>query len=475
MNAHRISFSITILATLVAASIGAQASPPAESDVPVEDAPRVLGAALTSSGAYDKLTYLCDRIGHRLSGSEGLERAVAWTAERMEQEGVPKVWTDPVEVPHWVRGDIEEAAIVVPRAQAMAVTSLGGSVPTPDDGIEADVVIAHDFDELDALGESVRGKIVLFHKPIVNGGGPESGYGAGSSLRVKGPSRAAALGAVGMLIRSLGTAEFRLPHTGALRYDDDAPKIPGAAIAAEDADQITRLIGAGENVRVRLRMNHRILPDTTSHNVLGEIPGREFPDEIVLIGAHLDSWDVGCGAHDDGAGVVTVMETLRILAAMDRAPRRTIRGVLFTNEENGLRGGKAYAERYAGVVHVSAAEMDSGGFPPRGYGVSGGDGAIEFMERIMAPLAILGADQVFERGGGADIGPLEKFGTPMLAHDVDTEHYFDFHHTAADTVDKVDPRELQKNVAMMAWVAWALAESEATLPRLPPPEETPKD
>ena len=268
---------------------------------------------------------------------------------------------------------------------------------------------------------------------------------------------------------------IRDSHTGALRYDDTQPKIPAAAIAAEDSDQIHRLIDAGETVRVRMNMNNRILPDAISHNVLGEIPGRERPDEVVLIGAHLDSWDVGCGAHDDGAGVVAVMETLRILAAMDRAPRRTIRGVLFTNEENGLRGGTAYAERYADVVHVSAAEMDSGAFRPVGYGVSGGEGAVEFLERLIAPLAVIGADTVFDRGGGADIGPLRKYGTPMLAHRVDVEDYFDYHHSAADTLDKVDPRELQENVASMAWVAWALAESEGTLPRLPPPDEASAD
>jgi Zn-dependent M28 family amino/carboxypeptidase len=270
-----------------------------------------------------------------------------------------------------------------------------------------------------------------------------------------------------MLIRSLGTADFRLPHTGALRYDDDAPRIPSAAIATEDADQLVRLIESGEPVRVRMRMNHRTLPDATSHNVIGEIRGRERPEEVVLIGAHLDSWDAGCGAHDDGAGVVAVMESLRILAAMDRAPRRTVRGVLFTNEENGLRGGRDYAERYSDVVHVSAAEMDSGGFPPRGYGISAGEGAVEMLEGILAPLAAIGANEAFGRGGGADIGPLRKFGTPMLAHVVDTERYFDYHHTAADTLDKVDPVELRKNVAAMAWVAWALAESQETLPRLP--------
>lgn len=460
----RIASLLTALAVLLPLAPVASA----EGDAWIErDAPRVLGAALTSDRAYANLAFLCDRIGHRLSGSPGLEQAIEWSRDRMVADGVPRVWLDPVEVPHWVRGDVERATIVAPRTQPMALTGLGGSVATPEGGLEAEVVVARDFDELEALGEAVAGKIVLFHKPIEAGFRSENGYGSAAGLRVRGPSRAAAAGAVGMLIRSLGTADFRLPHTGALRYDEAQPKIPAAAIASEDADQILRLLESGETVRVRMEMNHRTLPDAVSHNVLGEIPGREWPQEVVLIGAHIDSWDVGCGAHDDGAGVVAVMETLRILSTMDRAPRRTIRGVLFTNEENGLRGGRAYAETYADVVHVSAAEMDSGAFAPRGYGVSGGEGAVEFLRSLIGPLAAIGADTVFDRGGGADIGPLKAYGTPLLAHVVDTDRYFDYHHTAADTLDKVDPTELRKNVASMAWMAWALAEAPGTLPRLP--------
>jgi len=461
----------SILAAAAPGTFGGDAPAAPAAGPPEADAARILGTALTSTGAHDKLTYLCDRIGHRLSGSPGLERAVAWTAERMREEGVPRVWTDPVDVPHWVRGDVEEAVLVAPRIQPMAVTALGGTVATPDEGIEAEVLVAHDFDDLDAAGEAVRGKIVLFHKPIEAGFRSEHGYGSAAGLRVEGPSRAAGLGAVGMLIRSLGTADFRLPHTGSLRYDEALPRIPSAAISAEDADQILRLTESGETVRVRLRLNARTLPDAPSHNVIGEIRGREKPDEIVVIGGHLDSWDAGCGAHDDGAGVVAVMEALRVLATMDRAPRRTIRGVLFTNEENGLRGGRDYAERYAGLVHVAAAEMDSGGFAPRGYGVSGGEGAVDVLKRIVAPLAAIGADETFDRGGGADIGPLAAQGTPLLSHVVESDRYFDYHHTEADTLDKVDPGDLQKNAAALAWLAWALAESEDTLPRRPPQDE----
>jgi Zn-dependent M28 family amino/carboxypeptidase len=434
---------------------------------PADDAPanRIVGAALVDSQAYDKLSYLGDRIGHRLSGSEALEQAVAWSVRQFKRDGIENVWTEKVMVPHWVRGD-EQAWIVAPRKWEMAILALGGSVGTPEQGLTADVIEVDGFEQLEAVADAVPGKIVLFNRAIEAGFGSERGYGSVVKLRGDGPSRAAELGGVGMLIRSLGTADYRLPHTGALRYAEDVEKIPAAAISAEDAEMIHRLLESGVSVRVHMELGARTYPDAESANVIAEIRGRELPDEIVLIGAHLDSWDVGHGAHDDGAGCVVVMETLRLLHKLGLTPRRTIRAVLFTNEENGLRGGKDYARRHADEHHVAAIEMDGGAMAPRGFGVSAGAGGLDLARRLAEPLAVIGADEIFPNGGGADIGPLKRQGVPVLGLIVDSVRYFDYHHTAADTVDKVDRRDLDRNVAAMALMAWGLAEDPATLPRV---------
>jgi len=372
-----------------------------------------------------------------------------------------------VMVPRWVRGH-ESVRILAPVERQVAVLTLGGSVGTGDGALEADVLLVDSLEQLAAAGAGAAGKIVLFNKPMTAGSDSESPYGTVVQMRAKGPSAAARLGAVGMLIRSLGTADYRLPHTGALRYEDDAPRIPAAAIAAEDAELIRRLIESGDTVRVRMDLGATQLPDSESANVVAELRGSELPDEIVLIGAHLDSWDVGHGAHDDGAGCAIVMETLRLLSRHGLTPRRTIRAVLFTNEENGLRGGKNYAERHAWEHHVAAIESDSGGAAPLGFGVSAGPGGLEMIEPILAALQTLGAGKLFPRGGGADIGPLRDQGVPVLGLVQDTTKYFDYHHSAADTLDKIDPHDLNRNVAAMMLMAYALADHDQTLPRLEP-------
>ncbi len=438
------------------------------SPIAYEDAAsRIFGAALVDGRAWEKLAFLCDRIGPRLSGSPQLERAVRWSAERMRLDGADKVWTEPVMVPHWIRG-FERARIESPIDWRMELLALGGSVATPAGGVYGAVVEVVDLDELSALGDSVRGKIVLFNRAIVSGFDGENGYGSASGLRVDGPSAAARQGAIATLIRSLGTANFRLAHTGALRYADDAPRIPAAAISAEDAELIHRLIASGSIVRVRLELGCQTLPDAESANVLAELTGRERPDEIVLIAAHLDSWDVGQGAHDDGAGCAMVMETMALLARLETRPRRTIRAVLFTNEENGARGGRDYAARHGDDRHVVALETDSGAGPPIGFGVSAGPGGVEWVRQIADRLAVIGADQVAPRGGGADIGPLEEFGVPLMSLMQDPTHYFDWHHTHADTLDKVDRAALDRNVAALAVMTFALAERESTVPRPEP-------
>jgi hypothetical protein len=452
--------ALTFALALGLGALPANAAEPAPSGT-------IVGTALTDSRAYEKLNYLSDRIGHRLSGSEALERAVAWAAETLRRDGVEHVWTEAVLVPHWVRGR-EAARLLAPIERDLVLLGLGGTVGTPPDGLTAEVLVVDGFEQLAAEGEKVRGKIVLFDKTMRPGFDNQSGYGSVARLRVDGPSAAARLGAVGMLIRSLGTADYRLPHTGTLVYAADAPRIPAAALTAEDAARIRRLSEAGDTPVVRLELGAQQLPDAESANVIAEIPGRERPEEIVLIGAHLDSWDVGDGAHDDGAGCVVVMETMRLLRLLDLTPRRTVRAVLFTNEENGLRGGKDYAERHARERHVAAVESDSGGAAPIAFNVTAGAGAVELLQQLVRPLAGIGVTAVHEGGGGADIGPLRDRGVPVIGLAQDPTRYFDYHHTAADTLDKVDPRQLDRNVAAMAWIAWALADHDATLAPPPP-------
>ncbi len=464
---------ITLLAALPAvAAVLALPSRPAAGEGDALD--RILGAALSSSRAYETLAHLTDRIGHRLSGSANLEKAVAWTSAELRRYRLDRVWTEKVKVPHWVRG-VETGRIVSPVEHPLVVMALGMSDPTPPEGVTAEVVEVSSFDELHALGEKVKGKIVLYNRPIVANGGEERGYGAAAGLRYRGAVEAAKQGAVGMLIRSLGTASYRLPHTGGMSYEDGVARIPAAAVSAEDAELIHRLLAAKDPVRVSYVLGCRTLPDAESANVLAEIRGRTRPAEVVLIGAHLDSWDVGTGAIDDAAGAAIVMETMRLIRSLGLHPRRTIRAVLFTNEENGLRGGRDYAERHKGELekHVAAVESDGGAARPLGYGVSAGPGGTEIVQRIAARLEVLRAHEVKPGGGGADIGPLEKARVPLLALRQDGTRYFDYHHTEADTLDKVDPKELSMNVAAMAVLAWSLADMPETLPRLQEKTETP--
>ncbi len=434
-----------------------------------EVAAKLAGAALIDGKAWDKLAYLTDRIGHRLSGSEGLEKAVTWTAEEFKRDGIPRVWTEEVMVPHWVRGE-EQARIVAPVEWKLALLALGGSVGTPEGGITAEVIEVDSLEQLNERKDEVKGKIVLFNKAIEAGFDAKYGYGSAVPMRVVGPSRAARHGAVGMLIRSLGTADFRLPHTGTLRYEDGLPKIPSAAIASEGAELIHRLLASGDPVKVHMELGAKTLPDALSHNVIADIPGREKPEEIVLIGGHLDSWDVGQGAHDDGAGCAIVMEVMRLIQKSGMQPRRTIRAVLFTNEENGLRGGRDYEKRHGHETHVAAIESDSGGAEPVGFGVSAGEGGVAMIEEIASMLEFIDAHRVASRGGGADISPLRVHGVPLMNLRQQSFNYFDYHHTEADTLDKIDRQNLNKNVAALTVMTWLLAEREETLPRNNPEE-----
>jgi carboxypeptidase Q len=430
---------------------------------------RLIGAALTDPTGWEKLEYLTTRIGHRLSGSEALERAVAWAGEAMKAEGLT-VTLQPVMVPHWVRGE-EHARVVAPVERRLSILGLGGSVATPPEGIDAPVVVVRSFEELEAMPRAaVEGRIVLFAVEW-------EGYGRTVAYRGGGASAAARKGAVAALVRSATGNSLYTPHTGAMNYADDAPRIPAAAVTVEDAAWMRRMAEAGETVRVRLYMEAETLPDAESANVIAEIRGSELPDEVVVMGGHFDSWDVGQGAHDDGGASIAAWQALTLVKELGLRPRRTLRVVLWTNEENGGRGGRAYREFVGDAIggHVAAIEMDGGVERPVGFGVSvaGGDDAAD--ARAIALLSQVGrlldgieGGQITGGGGGADIGPLMQDGVPGLGFQTVGEHYFDWHHTDADTLDKIEPLNFNKAVAMLAVMGYVLADMPERLDRLGP-------
>lgn len=430
-----------------------------------QTARRIIDAALAGGGGWAKLAYFCDRIGPRLSGSKALEQAIEWAAGEMRREGLENVATPAVQVPVWVRG-AESAWMLEPREARLAMLGLGGSVGTPAEGITAEAVCVENFEELEKLGaEKVRGRVVVYNQPW-------RGYRDTVAYRSQGASRAARLGARAVLLRSVTPAGLRTPHTGALNYSADAPKIPAAAISIEDAMMLDRLCRQGLRVTVRLHMEARTLEDAASANVIGEIAGREHPEEIVVMGGHIDSWDVGQGAHDDASGCAAAWQAVQIVKSLSLRPRRTLRVCLWTNEENGLRGGRAYREWAGDSVrrHVAAIEMDGGAEKLRGFGLSiqGAsasvlDHAIERMQEIAALMRPLGPVEMVRGGGGADIGPLMREGVPGIGHLTTGRRYFEWHHTEADTLDKIDRREFQEHVAALAVLGYVLADMEERL------------
>jgi carboxypeptidase Q len=437
--------------------------PPPSVNTPTPDAPqwltpyrepasRLIGAALASDEAWQRLAYIGDTFGNRLSGSPNLDAAIAWAVEEMKRDGLENVHTEPVKVPHWVRGR-ESLQIVAPTPQPLVILGLGNSVGTPPDGVEADVLVLHSFDELDARKDHVKGRIVLFNVPFTN-------YGETVRYRTAGPSRVAALGGVAMLVRSVGPAGLRTPHTGTLTYVDGQPKIPAAAVTTEDAARLQRMTDRGGAVRVRLQMDAHFEPDADSANVVGEIRGRERPDEVVVLGGHFDSWDVGTGSTDDGGGCVVTWEALRLMHRLNLRPRRTVRVVLWTNEENGGRGGAAYEAAHQAELanHVAMIESDGGVFTPKGFGFTGSDAARAKIRDIATLLHAIQADWVGPSGGGADIDPSVKAGNiPSLEHVVDG-NYFLIHHTPADTIDKIDAMDVSRNAAAIAVMTYVIAE-----------------
>lgn len=423
-------------------------------------AARLIGAAMLDEGGWRKMEYWCDRIGPRLAGSPGLQRAIEWSAAEMRREGLVNVATPPVQVPVWVRG-AESAALVEPLESRIAMLGLGGSVATPPEGITAETVCVKSFEELEKLGaEKVSGKIVVYNAAW-------QGYGRTVAYRSQGASRAARLGAVAALVRSVTPVSLRSPHTGAMNYAAGAPRIPAAAISVEDALRIQRLQDAGVRTVVRLQMEARTLPDAPSANVVGEIPGREKPEEIVVLGGHSDSWDVGQGAQDDASGCMACWQAVELVHELGLRPRRTLRVCLWVNEENGLRGGRAYREWVGEGVrnHVAAIEMDGGAERPVGFGLSINGAGEEVMARAMARLeqiglllSGIGAGGMTRGGGGADIGPLMRDGVPGIGHRTAGQRYFEWHHTDADTLDKIDPQEFRLSIAALAVLGYVLAD-----------------
>lgn len=484
-NAHfRLALPGFLVATL-ACSAAAQSGPLSLATTYKPAADRLIAASLTDGVGYANLTYLCDHIGKRISGSEPLARAITWSSDLMKQEGLANVHTVAATVPHWVRGE-ESGELIAPVAKKLHMLGLGMSISTPPEGITAQVVVVSDFDALMKLGhDGVAGKIVVYNAPFES-------YDKTVMYRVTGASRAAALGAVGVLVRSITPLAAQLPHTGTLLYDEQVPKIPAAAISIEDATLLARLTSEGKPVIVRFAMQAHLETPVSMANVVGEIVGSEHPEQVVVVGGHIDSWDVGQGAQDDGSGIMASLAAVNVIRQSGLKPKRTIRVVFWVNEENGGAGGEAYEKSLTPEQlknHVAAIEMDGGAETPVGYGYgsSGGAGggfrrtkpgmpsppesklsegevhSLAMLQEIASLLAPVGATKVKAGGGGSDISPLMAAGVPGLGEDTTMAHYFDWHHTEADTLDKVDPTEFRKNVASLAVMTYVLADMPETL------------
>ena len=479
------SFATFPLASLAFACCAGAQNAPSLATTYKAQADQLITASLADTEGYANLTYLCDHIGKRISGSEPLDRAIAWAAQTMKAEGLTNVHTQAATVPHWVRGE-ESGEIVAPVTKKLHLLGLGMSVATPPSGITAEVVVVPDFDALKKLGRAgVEGKIVVYNAPY-------EGYGKTVMYRVAGASQAAALGAVGVLVRSITPLALQLPHTGTLQYDAKQPKIPAAAISLEDAMMLARLANEGKPVKVHFQMQAHMEAPVVQANVMGEIAGSEHPEQVVALGGHIDSWDVGQGAQDDGSGIMATLAAVNVIKKSGLRPKRTIRIVFWVNEEDGGAGGDAYAKALTPEQlknHVAAIEMDGGAETPVGYGYgasAGGGGGFRRIQPGSAPppavplsaeeqhsLALLqeigtlltpvGASKMTAGGGGSDISPLMALGVPGLGEETTAAHYFDWHHTEADTLDKVDRVEFRKNVASLAVMTYVLADMPEVL------------
>ena len=420
--------------------------------------------SLTNGQSYSWLDHLSNNIGSRLSGSLGAEKAVEWTKQELETLGLDKVWLQPVMVPKWVRGVPEFAYIETSPGKTIKVNicALGGSISTPPTGLKSKIIEVSGVDELEKLGaENIEGKIVFFNRPmdasLIN---TFESYGGCVNQRYSGAMEASKFGAIGVIVRSMNLRIDDFPHTGSMTYGDIPPqeRIPSAAISTKHADLLSAMVKLDNNVQFYFKQNSKQLDDVLSHNVIGEITGSEFPDEYIVVGGHLDSWDLGDGAHDDGAGCTQSMEVLRLLKLSGIKPKRSIRVVLFMNEENGLRGGNKYAEIAAqkNENHIFALESDAGGFTPRGFYFDCDQSNFEQIlswKSLFKPYLI----HFFELGGsGADIGPLKNETNVLSGLKPDSQRYFDYHHAPNDTFDAVNKRELELGAATMTSLVYLI-------------------
>ena len=420
---------------------------------------RLIHTATNSPFGFKRLETLCDTFGPRFTGSANLENAIDWCMKEMKKDGFKNVHGEKVKVPRWVRGR-ESATLISPRHRALPMMGLGGSVGTPKEGITAEVLVVKSFEDLKTKTEQAKGKIVLFNLPFTE-------YRETVIVRRLGAIEASKAGAVASLIRSVGPFSMQSPHTGNMAYKDEVKKIPHAALSLEDAEMLARMQARGEKLKIQLKMEAHMLPDGYSRNVIADIPGAEHPEQIVIVSGHIDSWDVGQGAMDDGGGCVASWEAARLMLKLGLKPKRTIRVVLWTNEENGIRGAKEYARRHANDLknHVLAIESDSGVFNPSGYGFLGSGKGMETIQAVGKLLDPIQAGEIKKGCRGADVLKLITGGVPAMHLEVDREKYFWFHHTDADTTDKLDPAEFNLCVASMAVMAFTVADLKETLAR----------
>jgi carboxypeptidase Q len=481
MPLPKIAFRLALLSALILGFSGgakSRADESAPNAALAATLDRIRNAALSDDWAYRRLADLCDKIGPRISGSPQAEAAVEQIAAALRTSGLA-VSLQPVKVPHWVRGQEQAEIIEYPGrpagvTQHLALTTLGGSIATPAQGISAQVLVVHSFDELRAHESQARGKIVLFdvafNEDLAQNGRAGNAYGQAVVYRVQGASAAARAGAVASLIRTVGGANYRLPHTGVMVYDPKLPKIPAAALSAEDAMWVSRLAAEGP-VTLRLKLLPQTLADADSHNVIADWAGRERPEEMVIVSGHLDSWDLAQGAIDDGAGVAAAMGAVHLLQSMGLRARRTIRFVAWMSEENGSAGGQAYTRLNGGALarHMAAIESDNGAGLPLGVSAHVTPESMTLLTPLMNSLGPMGASLLDHRegAGGSDVEFMDALGVPTLAPIVDTRTYFDYHHSPADTLDKVEPDNIRRQVAVLAMMAYFLAEIPDALPRLP--------
>lgn len=424
---------------------------------------KIYDYSLTEGDCYENLRSLCKDVGSRFSGSPQAEEAVQWGKKTMESYGFDSVWLQPMMVPHWVRGDQEEAYIRNSKGkpQTVKICALGGSVGTGKKGITADIVEVQDFDELQALGkEKVEGKIVFFNRPMnprhIN---TFAAYGGCVNQRSQGAVEAAHMGAIGVVVRSMSLDHDDHPHTGSMHYDTTVKKIPACAISTNDANQLSESLKYDPNLQFHMKMNCQDLGEAPSFNVVGQINGSEFPEEIILVGGHLDSWDTGEGAHDDGTGVVQSIEVLAAFRELGIRPKRSIRACLYMNEENGIAGGFKYAELAVENEenHIVAIESDRGGFTPRGFTIEGDTNVFQITR--FAPLFKPYMVHIFQEGyGGVDIHTLRPYGTKLIGFVPDSQRYFDYHHSEADVFENVDQRELQMGAATITSLIYLFSE-----------------